>query len=157
MTERACERIVIRVDDPLERMWLLRLCLGRHWVCCVLGLCSFGRRTKRIREVIFSPLFMPKRPTQQPRALAIILRALALGAGIYRGISPVRYLYTQHVSLAGNSKDRPLTARIRTYVWIHSKIEKAFIHMGPLMHPCTINIFFNFIISIAFALHSMAA
>ena len=58
MTEGTCEWVVIRADDPLERVWLLRLCLefGRHWFgLCVLGLCSVGQRA----ALLLSPAPLP--------------------------------------------------------------------------------------------------
>ena len=104
---------------------------------------------------------------EQSRGFAIILRTLALDAGIYHGISPVSS-GTQHVANGSEGQTADCTytyVRLVTFDFRLSPLtllrdfgstRKAFIlqFMGPLM--CTINIFFNFI-SIAFALHSVAA
>jgi hypothetical protein len=92
MTESACEWVVIRADDPLERVWLLRVCVQfglRHWfgidVCVVLD----------ARGKFFTDFdcMQKKGPMKQPRGLAIISPRPWLGrwyyGSIYHGISPV--------------------------------------------------------------------
>ena len=78
-------------------------------------LCSFGQRTKKIREVNFSPLLTACKRTNEtaPCSLAIILGTLALDAGIYRGISPVssHNMSLEIFSATQELTDRPLYVR----------------------------------------------